>query len=182
MMISITVTGKDRPGIVAALSGSVLNAGGNLEDTSMTILEGEFAMILLASLKSEAAFKGLQKSLQFLRERLGLSIALRPVRRKLVRGEKHRSNTDRWVVSVLGKDRSGIVFGVCQVFAKHHVNITDLNSRIIGSRSKASYALIIEVDLPRKPLIRKGIEKAFQQLEKKLQVGIEFHALDAGNF
>ena len=45
----LTVIGKDRPGIVANVTEILFEYGCNLEDASMTILEGEFAMIVVLS-------------------------------------------------------------------------------------------------------------------------------------
>ncbi len=42
---AITAIGKDRPGIVAGVSKALYDLGTNIEDSSMTILSGEFAMI-----------------------------------------------------------------------------------------------------------------------------------------
>ena len=44
---AVSVFGRDRPGIVAAVSRVLADAGCNLEDTSMTILRGHFAMMLV---------------------------------------------------------------------------------------------------------------------------------------
>jgi len=46
---AVSVFGRDRPGIVAAVTGVLAGAGCNLEDTSMTILRGHFAMMLVVS-------------------------------------------------------------------------------------------------------------------------------------
>ena len=55
MKLLMTITGKDQPGIIAAFTGAIFKCGGNLEDANMTILEGEFAMILLAEIGSASA-------------------------------------------------------------------------------------------------------------------------------
>src|SRR5207245_2576224 len=44
---AVWALGADRPGIVAAVTGGLFQLGGNLLDTSMTILSGHFAMMLL---------------------------------------------------------------------------------------------------------------------------------------
>ena len=44
---AVTAVGADRPGIVAAVSGVLMEQGCNLEDTSMTILRGHFAVMLV---------------------------------------------------------------------------------------------------------------------------------------
>ena len=44
--ILITVSGKDKPGIIAKVTGLLYARGCNLEDVSMTLLEGQFAMMM----------------------------------------------------------------------------------------------------------------------------------------
>ena len=44
---AVTAVGADRPGIVAAVTGAFVDHGCNLEDSSMTILRGQFAMMLV---------------------------------------------------------------------------------------------------------------------------------------
>jgi len=177
MIIAITVTGEDRPGIISALSGAILKARGNLEDASMTILEGEFAMIFLTSLKKSNMDQMVRK-LTETKKKFNLSISLKEIKRKVVRGEKHRHGTEPWVISVLGQDRSGIVHGVCNALSSLKLNITDLNSKIMGSGKKASYALVLEVDLPRNKAVIGKLKKRFESLEKQLRVSISFHPLE----
>ncbi|MBV8303503.1 MAG: amino acid-binding protein, partial [Acidimicrobiia bacterium] len=43
---AVSAVGADRPGIVAAVTRVFVEHGCNLEDTSMTILRGHFAMML----------------------------------------------------------------------------------------------------------------------------------------
>ncbi|MBI4358960.1 MAG: amino acid-binding protein, partial [Candidatus Omnitrophica bacterium] len=66
MIAVITVIGKDRPGIISALTETLYRTGGNLEDASMTILEGEFAMIFLAALRNKASLVELSRKLTIL--------------------------------------------------------------------------------------------------------------------
>jgi predicted amino acid-binding ACT domain protein len=49
LRFAVSVFGRDRPGIVAAVTRVLADAGCNLEDTSMTILRGHFAMMLVIS-------------------------------------------------------------------------------------------------------------------------------------
>ena len=46
--LAISVVGPDRPGIIADLTGALAGAGANLEDSTMTLLRGHFAMMLIA--------------------------------------------------------------------------------------------------------------------------------------
>ena len=182
MILAITITGKDRPGIIRALSGALYQTGGNLEDASMTILEGEFAMIFLAALKSASATRTLRKQLVKIERSLGLVISVKEVKHRLIRGEKHRSGTNPCVVSVLGKDRAGIVYHVSKLLADHGLNITDLNSKIMGSGRKTAYALVLEVDIPKQSKFVSRLKREFETLQKKLGVTITLSFLDSIHF
>lgn len=181
-MFVITVTGKDRPGIISSLTEILYRSGGNLEDASMTILEGEFAMIFLAELKSQSAYQKFYEGLQRLAKKMGLMIQTKEIKRQLNRGEKHRLGTVPWVISVLGKDRAGIVFRVSRLLADHGLNITDLNSKIMGRGKQTTYALVLEVDIPRQPDLISQLKRKFQVIEKTLGLKISFNPIEPSQF
>jgi len=47
--LAVSAIGADRPGIVAAVTGVLVDRGCNLEDASMSILRGHFAMMLVVA-------------------------------------------------------------------------------------------------------------------------------------
>ena len=51
MKAIITVTGKDKVGIIALVSAECAKYGANIEDISQTVLDEYFAMIMLVSLE-----------------------------------------------------------------------------------------------------------------------------------
>ena len=50
MKAVVTVTGKDKVGIIALASTECARLGANIEDISQTVLDGYFAMIMLVSI------------------------------------------------------------------------------------------------------------------------------------
>ena len=52
------------------------------------------------------------------------------------------------ILIVYGADRPGIVFRVCDTLSKRSINITDLNSRLVGSTDDPVYALMLELEVP----------------------------------
>jgi glycine cleavage system transcriptional repressor len=58
----LTAVGKDRPGLVDVVSRFILQCGGNIEDSRMAILGGEFAMVILVGGPPEAVQKVLGES------------------------------------------------------------------------------------------------------------------------
>ena len=51
MKAVVTVTGKDKVGIIAATSAECAKYGANIEDISQTVLDEYFAMIMLVSIE-----------------------------------------------------------------------------------------------------------------------------------
>ncbi|MFL5868791.1 MAG: ACT domain-containing protein, partial [Thermoleophilaceae bacterium] len=47
--LALTAIGRDRPGIVAALSGVLLEHELNVEDSQATILRGHFSIVLVVA-------------------------------------------------------------------------------------------------------------------------------------
>ena len=54
MKAFITVLGRDRRGIIAAVSAKLLENGVNILDITQTILHGNFTMIMLVELEDES--------------------------------------------------------------------------------------------------------------------------------
>src|SRR5947209_8005026 len=60
---AVSAVGADRPGIVAAVTGVFVEHGCNLEDTSMTILRGHFAMMLIVAAPDDVSGEELESAL-----------------------------------------------------------------------------------------------------------------------
>ena len=63
---------QDRPGIVAAVSGALLELEGNVEDSQMSILRGHFAVMLLVSVPKDVEQQQLADRLGEVRDELAL--------------------------------------------------------------------------------------------------------------
>jgi len=71
----ITVVGKDRVGIIAAVSTALAESSVNILDISQTILQGFFTMIMLVEIDTEQiAIATLQEVLNSVGERLGMQV------------------------------------------------------------------------------------------------------------
>ena len=64
--IVLTLTGRDKIGIVDSVTSVIANRGGNVESSRMTRLGGEFAMLMLVTI-ADAQFAALEQDFQGLR-------------------------------------------------------------------------------------------------------------------
>lgn len=121
-MIVISALGSDRPGIVQALTGAVLDRGGNIQDSRMTVLGGEFAVLMLVS-GDDRTLERLEADRQALADELDLLITLKRTRRP-----NERSPALPYQVEVVAMDHPGIVHEVARFFSDRGINIDDLNT------------------------------------------------------
>lgn len=77
MRAVVTVTGKDKKGIIAKVSGFLAERGANIEDISQTILGEYFAMIMIADLsEAKEELSVLAQECAELGKQIGMSIYL----------------------------------------------------------------------------------------------------------
>ena len=136
-LLAITVLGHDRPGIIADVTGVLAALGGNLEDTTMTLLRGHFAMTLIVACPQPPA--EVDRALRPVTADSGLIVSVREVP-----PEASAASGSPYLLTVHGADRPGIVSAVTRVCADVDANITDLATRL----SDDLYLLIAEVDVP----------------------------------
>ena len=173
----VTALGKDRPGIVAAVTERLYRIGCNLEDSAMTRLGGEFTIMLVCSAPTRLSHPALSEAFRPLSRRLGLSISVKQLPPdEAVRPAKRGP---AYLISVYGADRPGIVFHVSQALARTRVNITDVHThRSPGGRGgSALYLLLLEVELPRR-LKSGALERTLRQLGKRLGVEVSLRQAD----
>ena len=77
MKCVISVLGKDRSGIVAAIATALADCGANIDDISQTILDDIFSMTMLTTLNPAVAdFNTVQERLAKISDDLGMQIII----------------------------------------------------------------------------------------------------------
>jgi glycine cleavage system transcriptional repressor len=142
--VAVTAFGADRPGIVAAVTQVFVDRGCNLEDTSMTVLRGHFAMMFVADAPAGLTPGELERALAEPAAALDLVVSVRPLEEEV----PHAPSGDAWTISVYGVDRPGIVHRVTGLLAEEGVNIVDLTTRVVDDAARPAYAMLLEVTVP----------------------------------
>ncbi len=144
--LALSAIGRDRPGIVAAVTRVLLDHGVNIEDSQMTILRGHFTMTLILGVPRRGRPRGAASGTSTRsppgsgsrRSRCGASTACS--------GDQPEPSH---IVTVYGSDHPGIVCATAEALARHGYNITDLNTRLVGdAEGDPLYALMLEVADP----------------------------------
>jgi glycine cleavage system transcriptional repressor len=120
--------GRDRPGIVADLSELIYECDCNLEDSSMTILGSEFAVLLLLTGEGSDVEARLSSACKRLEWEKRLTVFFRPLEGEPIsyRSQEHATPFE---LQVVGVDKAGIVAHVARCLADHRVNISQMSTQ-----------------------------------------------------
>ena len=117
----LTVLGDDRPGLVHSLAGVISAHGANWERSQMARLDGKFAGIVKVTVP-EGSAEGLLAALRDLQQEGSVDVRIEPA------GAKPVADGQRFVLSMVGTDRPGLVHSVAAALAEIGASIEELDT------------------------------------------------------
>ncbi len=118
----MSALGKDRPGIVDQLSKAIFELDCNIADSRMTVLGGEFAILILVEGPWNKLAK-LEGQIADLQADLGLTVIT-----KRTEERRAEANLLPYAVDVVALDHPGIVHNLASFFSQRGINIEDMTS------------------------------------------------------
>jgi len=174
---ALSAIGRDRPGIVADLAELIYECDCNLEDSSMTILGSEFAVLLLLSSVAPEANQHLSAGCKRLEWEKRLTVFFRPLE-----GEPlpyaTRARARRYALQAVGVDRAGIVAKIARCLADHAVTIAEMStqSRPEPESGTPIYTMRMALDVPEQTDAA-ALDRRLQAIGEDLQVDVTFSAV-----
>lgn len=172
--VVLTGVGRDRVGIVAVLARMLFESGCNLMDSSMTLLRGEFAIIVMLEIPDNLSIDQLTQKLSAVESKLGMNIHIRELSQAELQEQEVGEN--QFIVTVYGADKPGIVAKVTRALADGGMNITDVQTKSSGSASKL-FVMVLEVSAPA-TLTFSDFETSMRTLATQVGVDINVQALE----
>lgn len=117
----ISTIGRDRPGIVNELTEIVHELSLNIEDSRMTVLGGEFA-VLMSVTGDETALTELENRLSTFSKSADMACVFRRT------ADRNPGQSLPYRVRVIAMDHPGIVRGIAGFFSNRQVNIRELET------------------------------------------------------
>ncbi len=139
----ITVTALDRVGIIAAVSDAVLELNGNIDALSQTVMSGYFTIILTARFATHVGADELEKTVESRGKagELGVQVRRRDVR---AGSEKIVPDSEKFILTITGEDRKGVIERVTSYLAGRNVNIEDLYARA----DEGGFLMVAQLQMP----------------------------------
>jgi len=147
----ITALGADRPGIVSELSNVLQYHGMNIEDSRMSALGGEFAILLLVS-GADASIDAFIGNIADLEETLQMKLLI-----KQTQPQQQQADVVPYDVEVVSIDHPGIVHRLASFFSDRKINIVDLETERYAAAHTGSpmFALNMTIGIPSQQSISK---------------------------
>jgi glycine cleavage system transcriptional repressor len=123
----LTAIGVDRAGLVDEVSRFIYDRGGNIEDSRMVNLRGQFAIMVLVG-GDEAVIGKLRQEQSRLAETSGLQVEVRHAPPGAVAPAASGALPFRFVATAV--DRAGIVHEISHLLRELNVNIESLETRL----------------------------------------------------
>ena len=125
----LTAIGVDRAGLVDEVSQFIYDRGGNIEDSRMVNLRGQFAIMLLVG-GDEAVIGKLRHEQSRLAESSGLQVEVRPTADRPGAPPSTAAGALPFRFVATAVDRAGIVHEVSHLLRELNVNIESLETRL----------------------------------------------------
>jgi len=162
----ITAIGSDRPGIVSELSGIITTHGGNVEESRMSRLGSDFAIIMLVSISTDWE-ESLEVALKSIN---GLTVSTKPTQIQELGDNK------KYQIDLNGADNEGIVKVLSKYLAEKSINILEMETHISHAPVSGAplFNLNASVSIPN-DIEEKGIQSDLSQIAQKLGVEIQLN-------
>jgi glycine cleavage system transcriptional repressor len=118
----ISALGGDRPGLVSDITKAIYDCGGNVVDSRMVVLGGEFAVMLLVSGEWNQIAK-IETVMESLQRTQNLTIVT-----KRTETAKGQAQAAPYSVEVVAIDHPGIVHQVANFLSGFNINIQELRT------------------------------------------------------
>ena len=138
-LIVISTIGTDRMGVVQDLTKVVLACGGNIEESRMTTLGSEFAMLLLVS-GNWHTLSRLEQGLDKLCKDGDLQVSIKKTDTKPT-----EENRMPYAVDVVALDQQGIVFNLANFFTSRDIEIADVATRSYAAAHTGAHMFAVQM-------------------------------------
>ena len=149
----VSAVGADRPGLVDEVSQCIYELGGNIEDSRMVNLRGQFAMMVLVA-GDEPTLEKVRSGLESLSSRTQLQLQLRPAQASRATASA-QALPYRLLASAM--DQPGLVHRISHLLRSLDVNIESLETHLAPAPITGApvFEMELTISVPRQTPISK---------------------------
>lgn len=158
---------KDRPGIIANITGAIYRLGGDVADLNQTVLCGYLTMILSASFDPDVTKEDLLAAISHIKTDCKFEVSIKEI-------DASADNSDQgppeetYILTVQGPNKAGIVHGISQFCFEHNINILDLATTLKNNQ----YTMALQLDLKTCTCPIETLQKELEEYSKKTNLTV----------
>jgi glycine cleavage system transcriptional repressor len=138
----VSVMSKDRPGIIAGITGAIYELDGDVADLNQTVLCGYLTMILSVSFAPEVTREDLIAAISHIKTECKFEVSIKEITPESSE-DTLEPPEETYVLTVQGPNKTGIVHGISQFCYEHNINIFDLATTLQNDQ----YTMALQLDL-----------------------------------
>jgi len=170
-LLIINVLGRDREGLVAGITGKLAEYNINIVDIEQSVIRGLFSMFMLVDISASTADdQQIRNSMFTIANKLGVKIDVTPYVQ--YQGDVSAKRKQLWKITLLGRDKPGIVAGFSKAISNNKANIERI--KMIARRDLLVTDIVIDVSgSDSVDLIKEQIKKKGEELEMDVVMQLE---------
>ncbi len=133
---------KDRPGIIADVTGAIYELNGDLADLTQTVLCGYLTMILIATFDNSVTPEDVIAKLSHTTSKIKFDVLVKKVDTP-IEILKAMMPEKTYILTAQGKNKKGLVHGISSFCYERDINILDLTTTLADNQ----YTMILQLDL-----------------------------------
>ena len=139
----LSAVGPDRVGLVEEVAHFVFERGGNIEDSRMALLGGEFSLLVLISGSAQIVAM-IASDNGALEKKTGLTVQCRPT---IAPGERRSARTLPYELTASSLDHPGILFHLSKLLHSKNINIESVETRSLNAPVSGSPIFQVEIKM-----------------------------------
>lgn len=183
-IILMTLSGKDRPGVTAGITGILANFNVNILDIGQAVIHNTLSLGILIQVPTDAGASNLLRDLLFSAHELDMHVRFEPVNPEEYEHWVSGQGKSRHIITLLGRRISALhIARVAEIAASHGLNIDNIN-RLSGRVSIESPShtertkACVEFSVRGIPADASALRQAFLQAASDHDVDIAFQQDD----
>ncbi|HBT96313.1 MAG TPA: hypothetical protein DEB25_00995 [Desulfobulbaceae bacterium] len=137
----LSVLTRDRPGVIADITGAIFRLDGDLADLKQSVLSGYLTMILVANFPAGVTKDELTAAIATSENATDFQVSVKELAAPLASDPPLPKET--FIMTVQAANRSGLVYQVSHFCCERGINILDLTTTLHDGR----YAMALQLDL-----------------------------------
>ncbi len=161
-VIALTALGRDRPGLIADLSGAVTDLGGNIVHVDQASIYNLFSIFMLVEPDELPVGLDIYRfayELTLRGQETGLDVRAEVLDKTQV---KTKSEKDLRVVTIVGSDRRGVMHAITSAIARHKVNIERMHH--VAQGDFMAFEILVDVAGADFEILRASLRKTCEQV------------------